>query len=280
MQLQKDYYRKKFRNTLYPGAEDRARSGRFWLFRNRRANQIGSLVIFFGLVYFFFYSPIFLFNKIQISGLRDIPTEEINNLIKDQQSQRRFLIFKQSNFFIFSKKKLNEQLSAKYVLSNLIIKKRLLHTLKIYLQEKTSTLTWITGDKFYYLNLEGQVISEVPFGSPNPNFPKIYDESNKSVSNGQTVIQPAQIRFIIDVLTQLPLKIGDITVNSFRLPNNGNDEIKMATNQGWQVYFNANLTVASQLEKLALVYEKKIKGGELKDLKYVDLRFGDKVFYK
>ncbi len=281
MKLHKDYQHKKFRNTLFVKKfEEHQLKKRFWLFRNKYVNLTGSLVIIFGLIYFFFYSPVFLLNKIAISGLRDIAPQEIKDIVQTQQNQRRWLIFRQNNFFWFNKEELKNTLNNKYSPEILTVKKRLFHTLKIYLSERASALTWISGDKFYYINLEGQIISEVPFKDPNPNFPRIYDESSKPVSAGQTVIQPAQIRFIIDVLTKLPQKVGEIVINSFRLPNNGSSEIKLVTNQGWQVYFNTNLNVASQLDKLVLVYEKKIKGEGLKNLEYIDLRFGDKVFYK
>jgi len=130
------------------------------------------------------------------------------------------------------------------------------------------------------MDLEGNIISEVPFKDPNPNFPRIYDESSQLVQGNQIIIPPRQIKFIINILTMLPLRTGDIDINSFRMPNRKSNEIKVVTEKGWQIYFNTNLNVETQLDKLVLIYEKKIKELGIDNLEYIDLRFGNRVFYK
>lgn len=281
MKLMRDYHHKKFRNTFFGRKwQEHQQKKRWWLFRYKSVYLSLTGVIILGLGYLFFYSPVFRLTELETKGLRDIGFEEMDNLVKDQENQRRFLIFKQNNFFLFSKNQLKDNLNKKYALEILEIKKKPFHKLSIYLQEQTSAITWISGDKFYYLDLSGQVISEVPFKDPNPNFPRIYDESSQPVQYNQEIISSRQIRFIIDVISKLPLRTGDIEISYFKLASRKSSELKLMTMQGWEIYFNTNLDVAEQLDKLALVYEKKIKPQGVENLHYIDLRFGNRVFYK
>lgn len=281
MRLSKDYYRKKFKNTFFGHKlEEHKLKKRLWLFKHKSVYLPLLAIVIIGSMYFLFYSPTFKLTGLEVKGLRDITFEELQKIVNDQQATRRLLLFKQNNFFWFSKGRLAETLNHKYALEILIIKKKLFHKLSIYLQEHTSALTWISGDKFYYLDLEGKIITEVPFKDPNPNFPRIYDESSQLVNYDQSILSPNQIKFIIDILTKLPLRTGEIEINSFKIPDRRSNEIKVVTKKGWQIYFNTNLDTERQLDKLVLIYEKKVKELGIDNLEYIDLRFGNKVFYK
>jgi len=281
MKLRKDYYQKKFINNLFGKKikEYKVRK-RFWLFRHKKIYLPLLGIIIIGLIYLLFYSTVFRVEEIEMQGLRDISFDELEQMIQEQQSKKRFFICPQTNLFCFSKKKLGERLNSKYSLEIVVVKKRPFHKLKVYLQEHTSALTWISGDKFYYIDLQGMLLSEVPFKDPNPNFPRIYDESSQIVRGDYAILSTQQIDFIIAILTKLPLRTGDIEVNSFRLPNKNSNEIKVVTEKGWQIYFNTNLDVEKQMDKLVLIYEKKIKELGITNLEYIDLRFGNRVFYK
>jgi len=49
--------------------------------------------------------------------------------------------------------------------------------------------------------------------------------------------------------------------------------------EGPEVYFNVNGDTQSQSEKLLLLKNEKLRGA-LYDKKYIDLRYGDMIYYK
>ena len=51
-------------------------------------------------------------------------------------------------------------------------------------------------------------------------------------------------------------------------------------NNGPEIFFNIEEDLGAQFKKLEVLISEKLKGDRLKKLEYIDLRFGEKVYYK
>ena len=56
--------------------------------------------------------------------------------------------------------------------------------------------------------------------------------------------------------------------------------MQVKTNAGWHIYLKMNDDIKAQLENLDLTLKNSIAPDEQSKLEYIDLRFGEKVYYK
>jgi hypothetical protein len=47
-----------------------------------------------------------------------------------------------------------------------------------------------------------------------------------------------------------------------------------------EIYFDVELDIKKQVENLRILYKEKLNQGLPSQLKYIDLRFGERVYYK
>jgi len=236
------------------------------------------ILILAGLIYLFFYSPVFKITKIEITGLQNIPQDVLENkLIKWQLSQRRFLIFKQDNLFLFSKSWLKKNIENKYALDELKVSKKLFHTLKVNVKEKLPKLIWITGGQYYYVEANGIVSAIADKDKLISNLPSVSDTENNNVTVGETILSDKIVNFI-DKLNDKIKQETKITVTNYVFPERKSTQVNAISNEGWVIYFEANHDLDSQISNLKEALDKKIKN--TKTLEYIDLRVENHVYYK
>jgi len=231
-----------------------------------------------GLIYLFFYSPIFNITKIEITGLQNIPRDVLEEkIIKWQLSQRRFLIFKQDNLFLFSKSWLRKNIENKYALDELKVSKKLFHTLKVNVKEKLPKLIWITNSQYYYLETNGIVSAVADKEKLIQNLPSVFDAGNNDITVGEVVISDKIVDFI-DKLNDKIKQETKIIITNYVFPERKSTQVNAITNEGWAIYFEANNDLDSQVINLNEGLAKKIK--DTKNLEYIDLRVEGRVYYK
>ncbi|MFA5021978.1 MAG: cell division protein FtsQ/DivIB [Patescibacteria group bacterium] len=286
MHRRRDYQRKSFKNPYYlskPKAKKKSRHKLGWLLL---------ILLVFGLAYFFVAKP-FRLDKIEISGNQYVGNNEIQAEIGQQLNKRRWLIFSQSNILFFDSNQAKINLLAKFFFENLEIKKKYFHTISILVTEKKSYLSWVSAAQNYFLDLNGVVIKKEegtdlfiqqqgdnqvvrPQAGTN-SYPIIYDQSNSPLKIGQAVISKELINFIVDLTQQVELN-ADFDISHFNISSPQAKDISLITKDGWEVRFSLEESVKTQIDLLTSVLHQQIK--DHKKLKYIDLRFGEKVFYQ
>ncbi|MCD4705420.1 FtsQ-type POTRA domain-containing protein, partial [bacterium] len=117
------------------------------------------LFVLIYFTYFFLFSEYFIIKTITVEGNQEISVDEINNITNDLLNKRRFLFFKNSNYFLFNIEKLEEELLNNYYLDNLEIEKRDYSSLFIKLKERPSKLIYQVGNRNYLVDKDGLILS-------------------------------------------------------------------------------------------------------------------------
>lgn len=288
MKRRRDYQRKDFRNPYFSKKEKpRIPKGlKFYL------------IIFFIVItvclFFLNKGDYFQITAIDIKGTEYINNQEIENLVLEQMGKRRFWFFRQSSIIFFSKNQAKKELTAKYFFDQLKIKKIYPSKIQIEIKEKISALVWISGTEKYYLDLKGMATRKVSSADlliksgegetdivrpeiVSGKYPLIYDQSNSPVTIGQLVISPNLVDFIIGLNEELE-KIADFDISHYSISQPEASEITLITKEGWEIYFKTTESVIKQVEILFSVLSQRVK--DRSKLEYIDLRFGEKVFWK
>lgn len=257
--------------------------------KNRREKKMppmiplrGILAIFFVLLaaYFLFFFDTFKIKKVIIVNSQNLFDEEIEENVNQNISSARFLIFPGNNIFLVNKSKIRNNLKKKFDCLERVDASRIFpNVLKVKVYEIEPRAFWQkSSDKIYLVDKNGVVYSEFnPQRRIEKNLPKIIDLSNRDVKISDNVLRPEQINFIYWLYDELPkngMKIAD-----FAIPGQLIDEIRVITEDGWQIYFNSQKDAGLQIEHLKIVLNGEIKERK-KDLEYVDLRAETIVYYK
>lgn len=232
--------------------------------------------------------------NIEVSGNEHISQAQIKSLILKQMGKSRFLFFSQGNILFFNKRQAKNELAKNYFFSELKIQKKYFSTIAVKVLEKTVRVIWSSGENKYYLDLTGQVleiaddyiISQTAAGdtslvraqATSGRYPLILDKSAAPVNIGSKAVDGQAIDFAVN-LTEFLKNNGDFGISRYVLENPQSQEITLIADEGWEARFKITAPAKTQGDMLLVILAEKIKK-DREALQYIDLRFGEKVFYR
>ncbi len=134
----------------------------------------------------------------------------------------------------------------------------------------------------FYIDEIGAVfeqISDVELGLLDKNIVKIQQWKTDSIEIKKDNLEISFLDFAKVVKSELK-EVLNINVDKFIIPNPLAKELYAVMPQGWEIYFSMEGDALKQIEILKVVLDKKIPALEQVKLDYIDLRVGEKVFYK
>ncbi|MDD2807763.1 MAG: hypothetical protein PHW95_04570 [Patescibacteria group bacterium] len=284
MRKKRDYNKKNFQNPFFPAKVNGSKGRR-------------KMVIFFGVV-----SPLILLiilsfflriKNINISGGSESEINEIRNMAQAEMDSRRFFIFDEHSLIFFNKNKLAKSATAIESVYSIAVAKTFPDTLDISINNKAVSAILISNGIKYYLDDSGVAIKiedttdvvienggnntqVVRLKSDSDSYPTIMIDNLSKIRIGSEVIEKGKLDFILAIDSAVK-KRGGFTPTSYTL-NLITSELDLLVNDGWQVKFDAQGKALEQLDSLYLVLNNKVSDKTL--LHYIDVRYGDKIFYQ
>ncbi len=283
----KDFHRKQLRNPYFGKPEKKAA-------RVSPRLLLGFFVIFVGGgLGYLGMSGAFAVTSVEVSGTNLISSQEVQALANQQIDQRRFFVLPQRVIYFFSKNQLANALKKQYALDELVIDKDYPHTISIEITERQPAFIWITGQDKYYadedaINLllianEGvsyKTGTSTELIRPNAailEYPLVYDELQEpAAAIGSPVLTDTIMKPLGEIIKSLTDRTNVIIARY--VVNRSTREITAVTQAGWQIRFSADKPVADQINLVEVALRDTIK--DTKNLQYIDVRFGDKIFYR
>ncbi|PKM91326.1 hypothetical protein CVU82_01875 [Candidatus Falkowbacteria bacterium HGW-Falkowbacteria-1] len=287
-------------------------------------------------VYLTFFSGLFTIKNIKINDLKEVDNLEIENIVKDQINNSKFLFFSEKNLILFNKTKLANSLSP-YNFSKIIIKKSLFNTIEMEIEEREVAYILKEGKSYYYLDSDGNIIStyylcedekEETTGDLLTNegdyevleekvesLDKVINSDNPEINNYEEVQEGQEnncIESIDDFLSDKYLPLME-NISSSRLDSDSKyakinkeylefaiklyndlgietdfraknfiidesvDTIKVRLFNDVLVFFSLKDDYNDQIQRFLLL--KKEYKDNLKNIEYIDIRYGDKIYY-
>jgi len=166
------------------------------------------------------------------------------------------------------------------------------NTVTVTVHEPVATLVWVSGTQGYYVDDGGLAIAPVSAddalslqqGSVRvlrhpavvQPIPMVYDLANQPPVLGQPVAPLATLAYVLDLNARLSGSLAT-PVSHYQFVG-AERKLVAVTQGGWQIIFNLDRGVGEQLSSLEAVLDSSIK--DQSKLKYIDLRFGGKVYYR
>lgn len=292
---QQRYAKRKYRNPYVEAKK-----------KNRRSFKMVAVILILGAAIFFLLnfllrSPIYEIKQVMVQGTETIDPAEISALAEAYLNQPRLIFSNQRNRFLFDEAGLRKTLTDNYSFETLdfTIKQ---NSLQISLQEKASELLWISQEIIYLVDLSGAVIRELsaeelailnqPMESPasetatediQPVFihplktlPKFRDLNDLDTQAGQQVLTTEEIENIF----AFHEKLNNLQISFFetRIDRLAGKWMSVLAEAGYDILFDATGNIDQQAKNLEVIIRESI--GEADEVEYIDLRFGDHVYYK
>ncbi|SRR6056297_1627697 len=267
-------YQKDFKNSDY-------KNPRLLKDKERRKKRITKCILFMAIsllffaIYGLFMSNYFSINEVQVNGLEKIKPGNVNKIIDQYRQDKFFLIFKRNNYWLFDKNDLKEKIFQYYYFEDFNIKKHWPNKVVIDLTEKDCAITWVSSNICHHLDRTGTVIE---YCNQADGSIQINDLTGTPMKIGEKAVSTEELRRILELFNG----VENITKNKLKISNvtKKNKNLTFFTGQGMELKFNLNLTVAEQVARLHTILKQEQVKKYLNDLSYIDLRFGEKVYFQ
>ena len=214
-------------------------------------------------------------DNITLSGNKDISLEEVRGLLDKDLWQRRYLFFKNNNFFLLDTDPLADKLKQNFNLETVELTKKWPDTLEIKIIEKISHLIWQRDQEFYLLDAQGYKIRPIP--SADGKYLLLEDRRSTVAADGPVVDQ-STVELINDVcLAWEDILAGQIGLIKIVIGDQAN-LWELHSSLGYYVKFDPQEPWSGPLSNLARILS--AEDVLARDIDYIDLRFGDRVYYK
>ncbi|MFH0955848.1 MAG: cell division protein FtsQ/DivIB [Candidatus Falkowbacteria bacterium] len=235
------------------------------------------IIVILIFVWLLFFSTLFKIQKIEVSGVRDSLSSEIESIAKDLAENR---LVGKNNLLLYNKSDLSKILNEKYYLDNLTIQRKLFHTLIINLREKQQVAVWREKEQYYYIDGDGNIINQIdPLNINSENYPLIENLTAIKTEGRKANINKEAIDYILNLFNEFKQKKHNFEIERFIIDRDVNT-VKMAILAGPKIYFNIKTSAEEQTARLDLIIKDSLKN-DFKTIKeYIDLRYANNVYMK
>ena len=243
------------------------------------------------------YAPVFTFNHIEVNGLTSIPDYAVTGAVYEQMEKKWFKILPQTNQFYFQAEEVLARLNEEFDFSKLEIA---VEGRGVYIEaeERIVELVWITGDTFYFLDLDGSIARELEEGELvqiearlkntadpllegdvrklQPHMPIIQDMSDESVDQDQQVLDEFAAENLIQV--DKGFRSHQIEPVIYEIDKAGEKSLSLISSESYKIYLTTDQhpeTIINNLSVVLTDYQER-----LEEISYIDLRFGNHIYIK
>lgn len=225
------------------------------------------LIVVGAIVWFLFYSDYFKIKNIEING-------SLNPAVKTEIES-----LKGQNIILLSLSNQEEKLANKQTsIKSIDIDRGIPDILRVKVEVRQPKINWKTGDKNYYIDLEGRAFSlpsedDLTEEEKN-NLIKITDTRSVAVKEGQQILTKEFIDFATEIYGKFAAFSG-ANINEIKIGET-TFQIEVMTDKNFYVIFDTTREAEPQLKGL----QKVIKDHFSEVKEYIDMRIEGKAYYK
>lgn len=254
----------------------------YYAVRARRwRNRVGFSVLVVVLLfwaYTLFLTPFFLIQSITVFGSNKIQPQEIEGRVREFLQQKQWGIFARGNIFLFSPEIVAAHFKNDARIATMHAEKNYWQrSLAITIEERVSIYILSLPDRAFAIDKEGIALIPLFVPVPQGTLPIIFDKRERTATLGEKAISDTEIA-LFNILYQELSRIAPFI--SITIGEPSPEAVTFITQEGWGLYLNLTDDPEAQFERLRVLLTLKIKPEKRKKLQYIDLRFGERVYYK
>lgn len=247
--------------------------------KTNRLKQIIFVIFLVLVLQSIFQIKLFRLTKIEINNNQELSSDEVKNFVQTQLDRSRLIMFKNNNYFLVKTKRLEKDLMANFNLDGAEVTKSFPHSIKIKLQEKISQFIWQRDDTLYLVSAKGALNRQIEASNENTEKYLILQDLRAQKPESEQILNDNELNLIN--------KIGDAWVANFNDANklvriylsDDLSQLNVRVKAGYVIKLDATKDINEQLNNLKKVLAENIIT-DPNSVEYIDLRFGDRIFFK
>jgi cell division septal protein FtsQ len=275
--IKKDYHSKSLNNPFFRSKKkdkDKVKS-------KKRFIPIGFILLFIvAIIYIIFFSSYFQIKNIEVNGLSRVDNYPLLTIVDEQMNSKRWLFFSERNLLIFDATDLEYNIQDKLKLDSIKISKNLPNTLTIEVEERKVAFVWQESETYLFSDSSGCIIREPLLEDELLlEYPILTNDLGLNYLNNLDCIDLDLSYFdaMFNLYDQLK-QYAEIDFLNFVLSEERNS-LTVDLELGPKVIFNTKEDLLKQVNKL-LAIKSEQKEEDFLALEYIDLRFGDLIYFK
>lgn len=242
--------------------------------------SLGLLIGSTALVVIFFSLSYFRVSTIVFSGNRTLPTAELRQEVTRELASRYILVIPRNNLIVLRTEKLVAALLNAFPrIEYAEARKDYPNTIMFILKERNINTVWCRNaqePRCAFVGQDGMLFEEAPIFEGRVLL-KIADERTQNDYRiGESILPPSAMR-VLETFRELLARRVNAHLHTIRIKDD--DVIELRVLEGWYAIVNIDSEPNEAVENLSIVFAKNLKDQREK-LEYIDLRFGNKLYYK
>lgn len=248
-----------FRQAIY--ATPKEKIG--FAFPFKTFKKIFFLGVILWLVYYIFFSKLFLINEVIIEGNKLVAKDDVARLVPMKK-----------NIFLIHSLDLKKNILRSFPeVRDAVVYKGIPNTVKIILIEREPSIVWQSGGDYYLISDSGEVAKKIG-NEEFKNLPLVVDKKNLPLPSSGSVVSPSFIAFALNIYNEFFSEVN-VKPDHFEIGETTFD-LNLFTADGFYVKFNSLRRSKKQLSDL-----KSVLAAKRADIhEYVDLRIDGWGYYK
>lgn len=230
------------------------------------------IIILLSLIfYLLIFSNIFQLKHIEVSGNEKIEKESIISFVENK-ARKKIISLESNSIFLFLIENVQEEtIKAFPRIKEIKICLRLPQTIKVFVIERNSLGRWCNKhEECYLIDNEGVLFEKIETSSNK----MILFRSKRKGQEGSKVLTKEELKIAMKIWEEIK---NDFEILEFEFDSN---TLTAETTKNGKLLFNLNNDIDSQLLKLKSVINEKLSKEKIDKIDYIDLRFGDRVYFK
>jgi len=282
---QKRYQSKRRKNPYFQRTEKK---------HDWRPLIIGVISILLLLVGFIalFSNAKFKIQNVSIEGLEYIKKEALSEVIENYFTQPRLIFFSTTNQFLFQPETLKEYIHASFAFADVRVGRKA-GNITVHVQERTSNLIWVSNGIFYLVDLEGIIgrsletdtidsyLEEAQIDTAKDisflkSLPVFFDKNDISVEIGSQVMTEEEIYATLKLYDDLEEQ--GIPIIQTEVDRIAGKWMSARVEEGYDIIFDPSGNTEEQKGRFFTLLQEQI--ADTSTLEYIDLRFGDHIYFR
>lgn len=255
-----------------------------------------SILLFVGVISYLSHLPKIRINDVLLKGGLLVTEKDVKEESLSFMDGSYFWLFPKDNAFLYPQNKLEKHLADKFKrIETIKVSLDGLNKIVVEITERKPVAIWCKAkvvavstttveselkekEKCYFIDLFSTIFAEAPNFSGDAYF-KYYGLVNSENPIGQKFIASSTEFTEINTFIELVKKLS---IRPLYLKAKGEDEYSLVLYGGGEIFFDVKKSISlaySNLESLLKTPELSLVGGYL-PINYIDLRYGNKLFYK
>lgn len=225
------------------------------------------------------YWPALQIKDVAVSGAQTLPPGTVEAFVRDRLAGEYWYVFSKSNIFLYPKQQIAADLVQTYpVLASADVHAADFHTITVNLVEREPRALLCSQDnRCLFMDENGVAYTDAPIFS-EPVYVSYYGSTTGNMLPKQflTPVEFQALSALVDAIAQKLQgeQAADIAVD-------GEKDVRMRFVSGFTLIFALSDHGGDVFERLGLaLIAEPLAAHKLSDFEYLDLRFGDKLYYK